>query len=378
MKNRFKLLALAVPLFFIQCTQQKQANTEEESTAVLAKNYRMEDFKTMPKIDVHTHINTNEKTIINLAKANNFKLLDVAVDVSDYPTVREQVAIGLKHVEEAPKTVAFGTTITVTNWNHPNWAASVIEQLQEDFDNGAVAVKVWKNIGMEATDKGGSLLTLDDPKLDPIFEFIKDQGKVLLSHAGEPKNCWLPLDSMTVNNDRNYFRNHPQYHMYLHPEYPSYEELIKQRDNMLAKNLGLSFIGFHMGSMEWSVDMAGKFLDRFPNANLDLAERMSHTQYQSQQNRKKVRDFFIKYQDRILYATDFVQDEGRTSEELEKHMTTTWKNDWVYFNTDQMITVPQLDTPVQGLKLPKTVVDKIYRLNAERIFPDAWKKNKTL
>ena len=166
---------------------------------------------------------------------------------------------------------------------------------------------------MVTKDRDGNLIVLDDPKFDPVFAFIKEQGKVLLSHAGEPKNCWLPLDSMTVNNDRNYFREHPQYHMYLHPEMPSYEEQIEHRDNMLAKNPYLAFVAVHMASLEWSIDEEAKFLDRFPNASLDLAERMSHTQYLTQKDRDKVRNFFMKYQDRILYATDFQESKDRKS-----------------------------------------------------------------
>ncbi|MCF6296999.1 MAG: amidohydrolase family protein [Flavobacteriaceae bacterium] len=123
----------------------------------------------------------------------------------------------------------------------------------------------------------------------------------------------------------------------------------------------------------WSVDKVSKFLDRFPNANLDLAERMSHTQYQSQRDREKVRNFFIKYQDRIVYATDIGEDNKTIIAELKKYIMEVWQNDWKYFNTDEMVTVPQLDTPVQGLTLPKEVIDKIYHLNAERIFWNAWK-----
>ena len=116
------------------------------------------------------------------------------------------------------------------------------------------------------------------------------------------------------------------------------------------------------------------FLDRFPNASLDLAERVSHIQYQSQRDRKKVRDFFIKYQDRILYATDFGEDNESVPAELEEYMMEVWQNDWKYFCTDEMVTVPQLDTPVKGLALPKTVIDKLYKLNAEAIFTNAWVK----
>ena len=358
------------------CDNKKNATAEKEVIEVEeSSTYTIEDFKTVPKVDVHAHINAESKTMINLAKDNNFRLLNVAVDVKghNYPSIKEQVRVRSLHHKANPKMMAFSTAFSLEGWDDSDWSEKVIAQLKVDFELGANSVKTWKNIGMEAKDKDGNLIVLDDPKFDPVFKFISDQGKVLLSHAGEPHNCWIPLDSMTVKNDYNYFSEHPEFHMYLHPEMPSYDEQILHRDNMLAKNPELTFIGFHMASLEWSVDLAAKFLDRFPNASLDLAERVSHTQYQSQRDRDKVRDFFIKYQDRIVYATDFGEDNETVPAELEKYMMEVWQNDWKYFNTDEMVTVPQLDTPVQGLALPKEVIDKLYHLNAERIFPDAWK-----
>lgn len=359
-----------------QCMQKKG---KESSTAKSKKdsslNYSMGDFKRVSKIDTHAHINSETKIMISLARDNNFKLLNIAVDVDghNYPSIKEQVRIRSFLHQENPKVISYSTAFNLEGWDNPNWSDKTIKQLKQDFDNGANSIKTWKNIGMQAKDKDGNLIFLDDPKFDPVFKFIADRGKVLISHAGEPHNCWLPLDSMTVKNDYNYFSGNPEFHMYLHPEMPSYNDQIRHRDNMLTKNPDLVFIGAHMASLEWNIDEAAKFLDRFPNTSLDLAERVSHTQYQSQKDREKVRDFFIKYQDRILYATDFGEDSTTVQEKLEKHMMEVWLNDWKYFNTDEMVRVPQLDRPVQGLALPKGVVNKIYRINAERIFPNAWK-----
>jgi hypothetical protein len=85
-----------------------------------------------------------------------------------------------------------------------------------------------------------------------------------------------------------------------------------------------------------------------------------------------VREFFIKYQDRITYGTDFEEEENHDPAELKERMNARWSRDWKYFNTEEIMTVPELDTPIQGLGLTKTAVDKIYRVNAENIFKDAW------
>ncbi len=347
----------------------KRSNIEEMDK----DHYSMEDFKQVPKIDTHAHINTEGKAMIEEARANNFKLMVMAVDVvPEYPPMEEQLRVRKKHFREDPDVFAYATAFTLEDWDNPDWSENVIKQLNLDFQDGALGVKVWKNIGMDARDKNGKLIMLDDPKFNPIFQFIKEQNKVLLSHAGEPKNCWLPLDEMTVKNDYNYFSQHPEYHMYLHPELPSYEDQIKARDNMLEKNMDITFIGAHLASLEWSVKEISEFLDKFPNASVDLAERLSHLQHQSLSNYEKVRDFFIKYQDRILYGTDFQQLEDSDPEGLKKIMNERWLLDWKYLNTGEEMSVPELDSPIKALHLEKGVIDKIYRLNAERIFQNAW------
>ena len=112
---------------------------------------------------------------------------------------------------------------------------------------------------------------------------------------------------MTTENDRSYFRDHPEYHMYLHPEQPSYASLIAARDRFVARHPKLSFVGAHLASLEWSVDELATFLDSHPNATADLAARMTQVQYQSQSDRGKVRRFFVKYQDRLLYGSDLTE-----------------------------------------------------------------------
>ena len=183
----------------------------------------------------------------------------------------------------------------------------------------------------------------------------------------------LPLADMTVNGDREYFRDHPQYHMYLHPELPSYEQQMAARDRMLARNPDLRFMGAHMASLEWSVDELAHFLDTHPNAVVDLAARMGQVQYQSNRDRDKVRRFFIHYQDRLLYGTDLTQESGAASADIRKEAHAVWLRDWQYLTTDSIQRVPELDAPVRGLSLPRGVIRRIYSANAERWFGAAWK-----
>lgn len=330
--------------------------------------YKPEDFLKVKKIDTHTHHNAESTALTDAAKNANFYLLTVSVDVPSYPKLEEQIRLALFQKANNPDHIDFLSTISLENWSDDDWAAKEIERIKKTFDQGALGIKIWKNIGMTYKDENGNFIMADHPRLEPIFQFVQDQGKTLMAHLGEPKNCWLPLEEMTVNNDRTYFKEHPEYHMYLHPEYPSYEQQVEARDNLLKKFPKIRFVGAHLGSLEWNVDELGKRLDTYPNLAVDMAARIGHLQFQSQKDRKKVRDFMIKYQDRLIYGTDLGISGTPDTEKVKANALTTWQEDWNYFVADQTMEVSEVNGEFQGLKLPKEVVDKIYYHNAVKWF----------
>ena len=178
------------------------------------------------------------------------------------------------------------------------------------------------------------------------------------------------MDQMTTPNDKRYYRDHPQYHMFLHQESPSYEEQINARNNLLQKHRGLEFVGAHLASEEWSVEELSKSFDRYPQLKADLSARISHLEYQSSKDREKVRNFLIKYKDRILYGTDMSVNEKSTNyAAVCEGMKRTWLDHWIYLATDSSMVFKDMpDTKLKGLQLPKEVADKIFYKNAERYF----------
>jgi predicted TIM-barrel fold metal-dependent hydrolase len=333
--------------------------------------YSMDDFQSIEKIDTHVHINTNLPVLIEQAREYNFRLLTVNVDAGGYPPITEQLNIAYDLNNRYHDTLAFLTTIPLDYWDDPDkWQDNAIQYLEESFAKRAIGVKVWKNIGMELKNEDGEFVMIDDPQFDPVIEYLIEREKPLIGHIGEPYSCWQPLEEMKVNFVRKYYENHPQYHMYLHPANPSYEEIIESRNNMLDKHPDLLFVGAHMGSMTWSIDMMSEHLERYPNMTFDMAHRIPLIQHLVQQDRQAVRDFFIKYQDRLVYSTDLQHHADSDPEDIRELARETWIEDWQFFVTDNEMVNPQVnDIPFQGLQLPKSVVDKLYRENAERSFP---------
>jgi predicted TIM-barrel fold metal-dependent hydrolase len=160
--------------------------------------------------------------------------------------------------------------------------------------------------------------------------------------------------------------------MYLHPEFPTYDEQIAARDRMLEKNRQLSFIAVHLASIEWDIDELARFLDTYSNTVIDLSARLMYLQYHSGHDRQRVRDFFIKYQDRILYGTDIIQDPDIDPNQFKDEVHNKWLGDWKYLTSREFMQTDEFDMSFQGLELPGQVIEKIYRINAEKLFPNAW------
>jgi Amidohydrolase len=325
--------------------------------------YRLEDFDKVKKFDVHIHINTSETHFIVQAIEDNFHFLDIVDDRPFGLPMQQQQEFALMHLANFPEQMEFATTFKVSNWDQKDWVATTIKNLKQSFDQGASAVKIWKNIGMELKDENGSFVMVDHPKIDSVLTYLTEIDIPLLGHNGEPRDCWLPLEEMTFN--QGYYGAHPEYHMYLHPEYPSYEDQIEARDHMLQKHPDLDFMGAHLGSLEWSLEELAKRLDDYPLMRVDLT-RMPNLKLHTFNDRNKTREFFITYQDRLIYGTDTAINPTDKPNELKQSIHQKWLDEWKFYATDHTLKLEGYGN-LKGLQLPREVIDKIYFGNASKL-----------
>lgn len=321
-------------------------------------------------IDAHVHLNTPSFAKLNLAKKYGVTFLSINTDIPFFDTLKQQEQTIHQLEDNYPKGIKFITSFDTQFWNTEKWLPHAMEQIKNGIKNGALGVKIWKNIGMDENlkDLNNNFVMVDNERFDPIYQYLVDNSIVLIGHQGEPRNCWLPLESMTVDSDRDYFSKHPEYHMYRLPQYPSYEKQMAARDNVLRKFPTLKYVGLHLFSLEWSVDKIATQLEKFPNTMTDLAERICHIQLQSIKNHEKIRDFFIQYQDRIIYGTDVIDDGSMTQNEVAEKFERLWKKHWDFFATDKVLTAPEFKGSFIGLKLPTVVLEKIFLKNAAKTY----------
>jgi predicted TIM-barrel fold metal-dependent hydrolase len=337
----------------------------------------VEQVMQMPKIDAHAHVMglgpRQGEQFVTFLKKINLRWLDICTGGLQWKRMQQKIELARSLHQAYPERIGWATSFNLSNWGSPDWEKAAIQSLSEGFSHGAVAGKVWKEIGMELKDPDGKFVMIDDRRMNPVLEFIARRNRTLVAHLGEPRNCWLPLESMTTDSDRRYYQNNPQYHGYLHPEVPDYSKQIAARDAMLKRHPTLRVVGCHLGSLEYDVDEVAKRLDQFPNFAVDLAARMVHLQIQP---REKVRNFILKYQDRLLYATDLelgakegepVADLGKAFERIES----VYRLDITWLATDQQVEVPRASANYKsrGLALPVPVLRKIFNDNARKWYP---------
>jgi predicted TIM-barrel fold metal-dependent hydrolase len=330
----------------------------------------------MPKIDAHAHVNSalsaeQKAAFFTFLERENLRWLDICVVGTQWERLQKLIEVASALHAERPDRVSWATSFNLTNWSNPQWAKAAVETIAGGTSRGAVAVKVWKDIGMVLKGADGKYVMIDDPRIAPVLDAVQKQGRTLVAHIGEPRNCWLPLDQMTVQSDRNYFSKNPQYHGLLHPEVPGYEKQIAARDAMLERHPGLKVVGCHLGSLEYDVDEVAKRLDRYPNFAVDLAARLVHLQIQP---RDKVRAFLLKYQDRLLYGTDedFAQKtDAKAAETALEEMGRVYRADAAWLATDEEVPVPRAKAGFtsRGVALPASVLRKIYFENAKKWYP---------
>ena len=369
----FSLIAV-MSVFVISCGGKTPEPAPESVTPAAERHMSAAELRAMPKIDAHVHINgaTDEEfpPLFECLDSYNMQWLTICVaGVGPKDRLEKKIQYTGRVHGLYPNRVTWATTFGLSDWGKPGWEQEAEQTILDGFSKGAVGVKVWKAIGMTLKDPDSSYVMIDDERFDPIFDLIASNNKTLIAHIGEPRNCWMPLDSMTVNNDRLYFKDNPKYHSYLHPEIPNYWEHIAARDSVLAHHPNLRMVGCHLGSLEFDVDELAKRFDKYPNFAVDLAARVCHLQVQ---DREKVRNFLIKYQDRVLYGTDLGAGRAYMRTSIDSTITrieTTYDNDLRYFATSDEMEVWEVNGKFRGLELPADVLRKIFHDNAVKWFP---------
>jgi len=307
-----------------------------------------------PTIDVHGHPGDVSSAaaierVVAVMDSLNLKVMLVAENVSG-----ERLTRTLQALSASPHKDRFRVLAGVDFRNvGPGWGERAAKQLEADIKAGALGVgEVSKSFGLRTTKPDGSRLKVDDPELDPLWTAFARLDVPAFIHTAEPQEFFQPLD----------YKNERWLELALFPDRrnnqpggPTFEQLMTERNNLFRKHPKTRFVAAHFGWHANDLARAAKMLDEFPNVTIEAGAIL----YDLGRQPRAARDFFVKYQDRIMFGKDSFQPNEyplywRVFETADEYFDyyrdyhATWK--------------------MYGMALPDEVLKKVYYKNAIRIF----------
>lgn len=308
-----------------------------------------------PVIDIHSHQPTpisaeQFDTVVGAMDQLNLRVLVNASGATGDRLVQGIAAI--KASRHAGRMVMFSNM----NFNDvgPGYGARMARQLEADVKAGALGLgELMKTFGLRARRSDGSRLKVDDPELDPIWETAARLKIPVLIHTGEPQEFFQPIDN---SNERwlelALFRDRrlPE------GQFPRFEELMTERNNLFRRHPKTTFIAAHFGWHANDLARLGKLLDDMPNVHVETGAILAELGRQP----RAAHDFFVKYQDRVVFGKDSYQPDEypyfwRTFETHDEYFD--YYRDYHAF------------WKLYGMGLPDAVLRKLYYQNALRLMP---------
>jgi predicted TIM-barrel fold metal-dependent hydrolase len=243
----------------------------------------------------------------------------------------------------------------------PGWSEKAIKQLQADIAAGAVGVgEIGKGLGLSTMKADGTRLAIDDPALDPVWDECGRLHVPVFIHTADPQEFFEPID---FKNERWLELSLFTERRYPSDRFPKFEELMAERDRMFKKHPNIKFVAAHMAWYANDLGRLSRLLDSLPNVSTEVGAVL----YDIGRQPHAAHDFFIKYQDRLLFGKDSFQ-----PEEYPYY----WR---VFETTDEYFDYYRdyhAFWKLYGIGLPDAVLKKLYYQNALKLAPglpqDGW------
>jgi predicted TIM-barrel fold metal-dependent hydrolase len=254
-----------------------------------------------PAIDYHGHpqglLNSPESVAGLVAQLDslNVGMMVAADNMSGDRIVRAMAAVNANPKIKDRVRVLAGIDFRNVG---PGWAEKAVAQLEADVKAGAVGVgEIAKSLGLSIKKADGSRLKIDDPDLDPVWDACARLGIPVFIHTADPQEFFEEIDlknerwlEVALFGDRRYPAD----------RFPKFEELMTERDNLFKKHPKTTFVAAHMGWHANNLARLGKMFDQMPNVYAEVGAVL----YDIGRQPRGAHDFFIKYQDRLLFGKD--------------------------------------------------------------------------
>ncbi len=354
MKIRTLLLYILLFIFPVVSLVAQEMGFEEynPNSTLVVPEHEVSKAK-FPFIDVHSHQSSmSPQSLTDLV--SDMDALNEAVMVNLSGGSGEDLKSKITNIQKSfPNRFVVFANVDFDGVGAKGWTEKAVAQLEEDINNGAKGLKVFKSLGLRNVDSDGKRLAVDDERLDPIWEKCGELGVPVLIHSADPKSFW---DAMDSHNERWLeLKTHPRRKRSDIDPAP-WQQIIEEQHRMFKKHPNTKFINAHMGWYANNLGRLGELLDDIPNMNVGIAAVIAELGRQP----RNAREFFVKYQDRILFGKD-----SWRPEEFPTYFRVLETDDeyFPYYKKYHAFWA------MYGLALPDEVLKKVYYKNALALIP---------
>jgi uncharacterized protein len=350
------ITALNAGLFYSKAygqTKTSMSFEEYDPVSTLVVPNHIVNAARFPFIDIHNHQPDMERMdLVVLLKQMDDLNMKVMVNLTGKGGTALKQMMENINSSNKKRFIVF-TNINFNGVGDAGWIKKTIAQLEQDVANGAKGLKIFKELGMFYKDTDGKRIPVNDPRLDPVWDKCGELGIPVLIHSAAPRSFWEPANEknerwleMTTQKGRIYTNDNPA----------PWQTIIDEQHQMFKKHPKTTFINAHFGWYANDLNKLSALLDEIPNMYIEFGAVIAELGRQP----RMARQFFEKYQDRILF--------GKDSWVPKEYVTyfRVLETDDEYFPYHKKY---HAFWSMYGMNLPDPILKKIYYKNALKLIP---------
>ncbi|MFW9993159.1 MAG: amidohydrolase family protein [Candidatus Odinarchaeota archaeon] len=233
------------------------------------------------------------------------------------------------------------------------------DQIDKAHVNEITHLKIHFGPGLQFLTRNKQPFRINDHRLDPVYSHIEDYDSSMVVHVADPD---ISYRSRYSNRDK----------------YGSKNDRIDDFSDILGRFPGIKVISAHLGSLPENLDRLGELLDKHQQLYVDTASTRWLIR-ELGKDAKKSREWFEKYQDRVLFGSDLGNIEFNPKFFFSKHRReyywgSRYWSQRLFWETPHQALLPFKDsdnperTIIKGLELSKSTLEKMYWKNAMNFF----------
>jgi len=354
----FILVIASLSYFLISYLQTKNNIMDIEDyspISTLKVNETILKKSKYPFIDVHNHqFDMPIKNLDNLVSEMDSLNMVFMINLSGFRGLYLEKSLQ-KIKESAPTRFGLFLNIDFEKIDEPDFKSFTLKVIRDAVRSGVIGLKVYKSLGLTDKDSNGNRISVNDPRLDPVWNLCGELNIPVLIHSGEPEAFWF--DKNKYNERWLELRQKPGRYRGDPSKYPSFETVISEQHDIFRKHPKTTFINAHLGWMGNDLDALSDHLDTYKNVMTEIGAVLAELGRQPVRARK----FLTEYKNRVLF--------GKDSYNVSEYHTyfRVLETDDEYFDYYRK---RHAHWKMYGLNLPDSVLKSLYYENALKLFPN--------